>query len=323
MPNQQSWIFCWVLSVVFPRLVPKHITQNIKIIISDGDPQEYSQIDNATKMHFPSVTRVRCGWHIVAKGFEKHVDMTFPDVSSNLLEDHRRIIFSWIYSWMKCNCETYLEFKYSYFLFMKYLFSPVVTSTFGHAFPNNIASFLRKYVLTWEKWILFCYRKHIRHYGEYSNTPLEGTNFSIKHSAISTHPQLSLENSFQIISRQSKKKISSVQSDVLYQSKTQPTHHKLSAVHSKLTIAGSEELRNIEIKSKYYVSYKISDVEWCVIRDSSTFKELEKMVVPIFNRKYTVKLCQETQLHCSCSYSDVWGLPCEHMLCVATSIKPH
>jgi len=65
-----------------------------------------------------------------------------------------------------------------------------------------------------------------------------------------------------------------------------------------LTIAGSEELRNTEIKSKYYVCYKISEVEWSVIRDSSTFKELEKMVVPIFNRKYTVKLCQETQLSC-------------------------
>ena len=51
---------------------------------------------------------------------------------------------------MKSNCETYLEFKYSYFLFMKYLLSPVVTSTFGLAFPNNIASFLRKYGLTWE-----------------------------------------------------------------------------------------------------------------------------------------------------------------------------
>ena len=67
MPNQQSWMFRWVISVVFPRLVPKHITQNIKIIISDGDPQEYSQIDNATKMYFPSVYRVRCGWNIVAK----------------------------------------------------------------------------------------------------------------------------------------------------------------------------------------------------------------------------------------------------------------
>ena len=88
---------------------------------------------------------------------------------------------------------------------MKYLCYPVVTSTFGPAFPNNISSFLRKYVLTWEKWILFCHRKHILHYGEYSNTPLEATNYSIKHAAISTHPQLSLENSFQIMSRQSKK----------------------------------------------------------------------------------------------------------------------
>ena len=109
----------------------------------------------------------------------------------------------------------------------------------------------------------------------------------------------------------------------MYQSKTQPTHHKLTGVQSKLTIAGSEELRNTEIKSKYLCLLKISEVEWSVIRDSSTFKELEKMFVPIFNRTYTVKLFQETQLHYSCSYSDVWGLPCEHTICVATSLKPH
>ena len=40
MPNQQAWMFRWILSVVFPRLLPKHILSNIKIIISDGDPQE-------------------------------------------------------------------------------------------------------------------------------------------------------------------------------------------------------------------------------------------------------------------------------------------
>ena len=25
MPNQQSWMFHWIFSVVFPRLLPKHV----------------------------------------------------------------------------------------------------------------------------------------------------------------------------------------------------------------------------------------------------------------------------------------------------------
>ena len=44
MPNQQSWMFRWIFSVVFPRLIPKHILTNIRVVITDGDPQEFSQI---------------------------------------------------------------------------------------------------------------------------------------------------------------------------------------------------------------------------------------------------------------------------------------
>ena len=47
MPNQQSWMFRWVFSVVFPRLIPKHILTKVRIVITDGDPQEFSQVDNA------------------------------------------------------------------------------------------------------------------------------------------------------------------------------------------------------------------------------------------------------------------------------------
>ena len=90
-----------------------------------------------------------------------------------------------------------------------------------------------------------------------------------------------------------------------------------------MTISGSEELRNIEINSKYFVCYKITEEEWSVTRESSTFKDLDKLIVPIFDRKYTVKLCQDKQLNCFCSYSDVWGLPCAHYICVVTSLQPH
>ena len=47
MPNQQSWMFIWVFSVVSPRLFPKHILTKVRIVITDGDPQEFSQVDNA------------------------------------------------------------------------------------------------------------------------------------------------------------------------------------------------------------------------------------------------------------------------------------
>ena len=61
MPNQQSWMFRWIFSVVFPRLIPKQILHKIKIVIMDGDPQEYGQIDNTIETVIPNARRTRCG----------------------------------------------------------------------------------------------------------------------------------------------------------------------------------------------------------------------------------------------------------------------
>ena len=57
MPNQQAWMFRWVFSVSWPRLIPKHILDRIKLILSDGDSTEYNQIDNAIKKYMPHVYR--------------------------------------------------------------------------------------------------------------------------------------------------------------------------------------------------------------------------------------------------------------------------
>ena len=95
MPNQQSWMFRWVLSVVFPRLIPAHILKSMRVIISDGDPQEYSQIDNAIAKYFPNVYRMNCGWHIIAKGFEKHIDTKFPGIPPDVVTQHVMNIHNW------------------------------------------------------------------------------------------------------------------------------------------------------------------------------------------------------------------------------------
>ena len=85
-------------------------------------------------------------------------------------------------------------------------------------------------------------------------------------------------------------------------------------------------VRSFEIPKfkQIFLSYKLSEEEWSVTREPSTYKELDKLIVTIFNRINTVKLCQKKeQLTCSCSYSDGWVIPFTHYICVATSLKPH
>ena len=88
MPNQQSWMFRWILSVVFSRLIPKHVLCNTKIVITDGDPQEYIQIDNVIQNIIPNTKRIWCGWHIISQGFDKHVNTTSPDIPSSTVEKY-------------------------------------------------------------------------------------------------------------------------------------------------------------------------------------------------------------------------------------------
>ena len=143
--------------MVFPRLLPKHILHKIKIVITDGDPQEFSQIDNAIQTVIPNARRIRCGWHIVHQGFDRYVDTTFPYISSEVVNKHKKVLLNWLYSWMKRRCLTYLQYKYSRYLFMKYLYSKEFTDTFGVAFSNNVSTFVRQHVTTHENYFMFCH----------------------------------------------------------------------------------------------------------------------------------------------------------------------
>ena len=90
---------------------------------------------------------------------------------------------------------------------MKYIYSKQIIDLFGLPFSNNVSTFVRQHVLIHEKHFLSCNRNKIRHYGEYSNTPLEGTNYGIKQSSISTHPGLAMDSSMVILSVQSDKHV--------------------------------------------------------------------------------------------------------------------
>jgi hypothetical protein len=51
-----------------PSLLGKdHISRVVKVIVTDGNSQETSQLDIAIALHFHNVCRVRCGWHVVDK----------------------------------------------------------------------------------------------------------------------------------------------------------------------------------------------------------------------------------------------------------------
>ena len=57
-----------------PSLISKKLLEKIHNIISDGDTQFFLQIGDAIKPYCKNAKRIHCGWHLIRKGWERHVD---------------------------------------------------------------------------------------------------------------------------------------------------------------------------------------------------------------------------------------------------------
>jgi hypothetical protein len=82
LPNERAWSFRWLFQNAMPCLLGPEFMARIRIIVTDGDSQETSQVDNAIAKfrdlidqavgkHFPKTQRVRCGWHAIEKGWDR------------------------------------------------------------------------------------------------------------------------------------------------------------------------------------------------------------------------------------------------------------
>ena len=122
-------------------------------------------------------------------------------------------------------CETMQEYNYSKFQLTRYIKSDYVTSTLGYVFAENVLRWLRKYVFVHESYFLFCLRKHIRHYGEYSNSIHEGTNNAIRSAAATVTKAHKIENSLGIICRNAGRTLAAKQRKNSSEYLSSYTHH--------------------------------------------------------------------------------------------------
>ena len=72
LPNEQGWMFRWIFSDILPTMFGDTMKE-VNLFISDGDVNEYLQIDNAIALYYPKCHRARCGWHIVDRGWKNHM----------------------------------------------------------------------------------------------------------------------------------------------------------------------------------------------------------------------------------------------------------
>ena len=132
----------------------------------------------------------------------------------NCKDDHKRsrcniqshIIADWIYSWMKPSCETGLQYLASKYLLNEYLNQDWMTGDCSEKFVEEVKKMIRDNIEPHQDQYVYFKRKHIRHYGEYSNSAHKGTNHGLKVSSDGVKPSHLLDKASERLSFQGERK---------------------------------------------------------------------------------------------------------------------
>ena len=252
--------------------------EKVCIIILDGDSQFFTQIDNAIRPYFKNVKRMPCGWYLIHKGWEWHVDNAsqFNNVSMTEYWDIKQTLTSWMVSWMKGVCETRQEYKFSLYLITKYLKSSPIIHKYGTLFSMSVLMFIRKHVIQQEEWYAFYNHKDLHHNEEFSNTPLEGTNNAIKHSSSSTYPQMSMSNAMRILCEQSTPKMAIKRANHQVKMDKFSTNYESKPIHDRITLFASSKIwglfkfsKNLKCKKKIALCSIYVDIWICYVSSFS------------------------------------------------------
>ena len=176
LPNNQRWVYRWFFEYVIPSLIGKTFCREVKLVLTDGDWNEMACVDDSFNSCFLKATRGRCGWHVVDRGWARHLDGVVScrkAADRSELSKIKRTIQCWLYSWMKSSVLTEEEYTLSKCLFFAYVDSSIVTKVVGTKGSKAISEFVRNYVICHESSFAFYRRSNIRHFEIYTNTPMK------------------------------------------------------------------------------------------------------------------------------------------------------
>ena len=190
--------------------------------MSDGDSQEIGQLCAAISRYFPEAFRIRCGWHIVDRGWDRVVKLPLGGYTKRKRAAHltgrarwkpppltfanrvARTLYCWIFLWCRPGfCITREEFVISYALFVDFVRSDDVKAVFGGEAQELILKFVRENVLPHEE--NFCYynRHGIFHLETNTNCGLEGLQNGTKNSSNPLPPSTKLDKVVRVLEKNS------------------------------------------------------------------------------------------------------------------------
>ena len=199
IPDQRRVSFRYVFQRSLPKLLPEHARMRVCYIMKDGDPNQADELRKAMKEFFPKAIDAGCGFHIVEKGWNRHVPpagVLRPRSKKRFLAESRKI-HTWLYSFMRPGyCQSKEEYELSKYLLLKYVtsnhFLRVVGGENYEYMIRAIVKYIRSYVFPYEQMYAAHLRKDVMHFDISHSSAHEGTNFGLKAHAASARPNQGL-----------------------------------------------------------------------------------------------------------------------------------
>ncbi len=71
-PSERSWFFHWLFEEAHPVLLGAQSLHCVKLIMTESDSQEMSQVDFTISTYFVNAVCTQCGWHLVDQGWREN-----------------------------------------------------------------------------------------------------------------------------------------------------------------------------------------------------------------------------------------------------------
>jgi hypothetical protein len=322
LPNEQAWIFRWFLLFAMPTILGKDI-HRIKLIISDGDSQEIAQINNLIDTKMKTAHRLRCAWHLIDRSWNRCVYAVPKEGKTQkkrlYAETSRKILFSWMYSWMTKGTETEEEYEVSKALFLYYLEGSELRKKIGPDLVESVQTMYRKSIYPFEANFVFHRRRTRRAFEEFTSTTQEASFSGMKRSSLRVLPTMDIDTSLQQLNRQAENKCTRYEAAALAGLSKSALWSSIPSVTDKMVPYGAGLLETEWNRRNDCKSVQVSAMELRVVhdgpdeeRDNVPNLPFLSSFVPRFRRVRTVRLLG-VYLLCDCGHFERVGMPCRHL----------
>jgi hypothetical protein len=324
LPNERAFVFKWLFQNALPALFPAHLLKRVRIIISDGDSQEISQINAAISPGGPLEfsRRLQCAYHIIDRSWNAkvyHLGKKVDEGPNRFFESLRRLVMHWLYSWCTPSCETELEYKISKCLLKHYLQSKHFQERIGRHY-SNVMDWFRSVESTIEV-CLFYKRKTLAAFEQYTNSSAEANFSSLKFGYSKVNKRMGVARSNFHLNIQADEKTSRIRDKAVTDLDRSCVWSQIPHITSHLSTHGagifeSEYNKRFDYRSRrdgdVFLVSPISSV------DDIAYSEMSAPFIPSFRR--VRRLAIETfddgrrVLRCDCCSSERNLLVCRHQL---------